>query len=89
MGELVCRTSPYLSRVISLPPNQPARGTIMRAIAKTFLLLLVAGLQQSASAQSRACYNFTRETQLFIDGTSCLHDWTCEVPKTTGSFTTG
>ena len=61
----------------------------MRAITNLVLLLLVTGLLQSATAQSGGRYTFTSETQLFIDGTSSLHDWTCEVPKSTGSFTTG
>lgn len=61
----------------------------MRAITNLVLLLLVSGLLQSATAQSGGRYTFTSETQLFIDGTSSLHDWTCEVPKSTGSFTTG
>lgn len=61
----------------------------MRAITNTIFLLLVAGLLQVASAQSGGRYTFTSETQLFIDGTSSLHDWTCEVEKSTGSFTTG
>jgi polyisoprenoid-binding protein YceI len=63
----------------------------MRHTKNTFLLVLVAGLLQTASAQSSqdvSQYSFTSDTQLFIDGTSSVHDWTCEVPDATGAFTT-
>jgi len=63
----------------------------MRNLTNTFFLVLVAGLLQTATAQSSqdaSQYTFTSDTQLFIDGTSSLHDWTCEVPGTSGSFAT-
>lgn len=63
----------------------------MRALTSILTIVLVAGLLQPTAAQSSqdtVRYSFTSETQLFIDGTSSLHDWTCDVPSTTGGFTT-
>jgi len=63
----------------------------MKLLKNTFFLVLVAGLLQTASAQSSqdtSQYSFTSDTQLYIDGTSSLHDWTCDVPGATGGFTT-
>lgn len=63
----------------------------MRVITNTFLILLLAGVAQVATAQSSpepARYSFTSDTQLFIDGTSSLHDWTCDVERSTGGFST-
>jgi polyisoprenoid-binding protein YceI len=58
----------------------------------TFLLLMSGSLDmtivmaQASSDTTR--YSFTGDTHLFIDGTSSLHDWTCDVPTATGGFTT-
>lgn len=63
----------------------------MRLLTNIFFVVLVAALVQAASAQSSQDapqYSFTSDTQLFIDGTSSLHDWTCDVPGATGGFTT-
>jgi len=64
----------------------------MRTISKLFLFVLLAGLANSAWAQADANitkFNFTSETKIFIDGTSSLHDWTCEVTKSVGTYSTG
>lgn len=63
----------------------------MRAISYAILLVLTAGLTRYAMAQSSpepTRYSFTSESQLFIDGTSSLHDWTCDIESSTGGFTT-
>ena len=63
----------------------------MRIISYAILLVLTAGLTRYATAQSSpepTRYSFTSETQLFIDGTSSLHDWTCDIESSTGGFTT-
>ena len=64
---------------------------MMRIFSYIFLLVLTAGLTRYATAQSSpepTRYAFTSETQLFIDGTSSLHDWTCDIESSTGGFTT-
>ena len=63
----------------------------MRTISRTLLLLLTAGLLQAQDTQAQSSmegsrYTFTSDTHLFIDGTSSVHDWTCEVEKSTGGF---
>lgn len=63
----------------------------MRAIASTFFTLILAGSLQLATAQPAQVsdsYIFSGDTQLFIDGTSSLHDWTCDVERTEGRFAT-
>jgi len=63
----------------------------MRVISYAILLVLTAGLTRYTTAQSSpepTRYAFTSETQLFIDGTSSLHDWTCDIERATGGFTT-
>ncbi|MDE2995466.1 MAG: YceI family protein [Bacteroidota bacterium] len=63
----------------------------MRTITRTLLLFLTAGLLQAQDTQAQSSmegsrYTFTSDTQLFIDGTSSVHDWTCDVEKSTGGF---
>jgi len=89
MHTTLYRAFPHMGKAIFLPSKQPNQGIIMRATTTTLILLLAAGLLQPLAAQSTqdaSQFLFTADTQVFIDGTSSLHDWTCDVKKTTGSF---
>jgi len=89
MSTTFYRAFPHRVEAIFLPSKQPNREIIMRATTTTLILLLAAGLLQPLAAQSSqdsSRFTFTADTQVFIDGTSSLHDWTCDVEKTTGSF---
>ena len=64
----------------------------MRAFYKILsfsLLVLITqtSIAQSTSSQTR--YVFAPDSTLFIDGTSTIHDWTCDINKSSGAFVAG
>jgi polyisoprenoid-binding protein YceI len=64
----------------------------MRTTLKLFLFVLLAGFATNAMAQANqnaSRYVFASDTQIFIDGTSTIHDWTCDVTKSSGSYAVG
>jgi len=50
------------------------------------LPLLIATVVLGQSPFSADTYTLSETTALFIDGTSSLHDWTCNVERTVGQF---
>ena len=64
----------------------------MKTITSLAIFLFVSIYVPLAAAQSSSesiTFSFTNESQIYIDGTSSLHDWTCEVEKFAGEFNTG
>ena len=64
----------------------------MRVLQNILAFLILALVAQSSIAQTtdnKSRFVFTNEPSVFIDGTSTVHDWTCDVKKYTGSFSSG
>ena len=62
----------------------------MKTITKLIVLLMLVSLAPSAYAQANSKqvkYTFDKDSKISIDGTSTIHDWTCEVEKFDGTFT--
>ncbi|NQV74275.1 YceI family protein [bacterium] len=62
----------------------------MKTITKLIALLMLVSLAPNAYAQAnaqRVKYVFDSDSKLSIDGTSTIHDWTCEIEKFDGTFT--
>jgi len=61
----------------------------MKAIRAILILLYALISLPMAAAQTPGesfGFSFDEESQIFIDGTSSLHDWTCDVEEISGGF---
>jgi polyisoprenoid-binding protein YceI len=71
------------------PPNAPNRSTHWTTFVTALIAaagLVLAGLAGSGAAFDATPFTLTGDSELYIDGTSNVHDWTCDVSTVTGTM---
>lgn len=71
------------------PPNASDRPTHWTTRATTLIAaagLVLAGLVGTGAAFDATPFTLTGDSELYIDGTSNVHDWTCDVSSVSGTM---